>query len=248
MDGSATLMQWRMRLADLRGRGVYAGYPNQYRCVFIHIPKTAGSSIVLSLFGEGSRHVSYREYESANPKKFRRYFKFAFVRNPWDRLVSSYFYLRNGGSGGQDQVWFEQNLVGYTDFTSFVRCWLTKENIWSWTHFKPQYYFICDPDLRPRMDFLGRVETIDADFQYVCERLGIAAELKRTNPSNHGHYSQYYTDELRERVATVYAKDIAIFGYEFNSPVSSLKLLQQNRSTGRDGRPVDEAVFPCTVP
>lgn len=247
MDDSSRLMQWRMRLADLRGRGVYAGYPNRHRCIFVHIPKTAGSSVVLSLFGEGSRHVPYHEYERANPRKFRRYFKFAFVRNPWDRLVSSYFYLRNGGSGGHDQVWSGRCLAGYTDFGSFVRGWLTKESIWSWVHFKPQHYFICDANLRVRMDFVARLETIDTDFRYICERLNIAAELKQTNPSNHRHYSEYYTDELRERVAAVYADDIAIFGYEFNSPVSSLKLLQQNRSTaGMAGTPSTKP--PCAVP
>src|ERR1700746_1966012 len=89
-------MRWRQRLADLRGRGVYAGYPNRFRCIFIHIPKTAGSSVVEVLFGERSRHIPYFEYEQANPGKFRRYFKFSFVRNPWDRLVFSYFFLRAG--------------------------------------------------------------------------------------------------------------------------------------------------------
>ena len=44
-------MLWRMRLADLRGRGVYAGYPNRHRCIFIHIPKNGGTSIAHSLFG-----------------------------------------------------------------------------------------------------------------------------------------------------------------------------------------------------
>ena len=218
MSDNSTLMQWRMRLADLRGRGVYAGYPNRHRCIFIHIPKTAGSSIALSLFGEGSRHVPYREYEKANRGKFHRYFKFAFVRNPWDRLVSSYFYLRQGGSGGRDQEWSERYLADYGDFDSFVGGWLNKENIWSWVHFKPQHYFVCDAGFRMRMDFVGRLETISADFRYICDRLCIAAELKRANPSAHRHYSEYYTDELRERVAAVYAEDIAIFGYQFDAP------------------------------
>lgn len=215
MNYNSQNLQLRARIADLRGRGPYSGYPNRHRCVFIHVPKTAGSSLVLSLFGEGSRHVPYREYEIANPDKFRRYFKFAFVRNPWDRLVSSYFYLRDGGSGGQDQVWSTQNLANYPDFDSFVRGWLTKENIWSWVHFKPQHYFICDANLKLRMDFVGRMERINTDFRYVCERLNIATGLQRIKSSDHHHYSEYYTDDLRERVASVYAEDIAIFGYRF---------------------------------
>jgi hypothetical protein len=64
------------------------------------------------------------------------------------------------------------------------------------------------------MDFVGRFETIDADFRHICERLNITAELKRTNTSDHLHYTEYYNDELRERVAAVYADDIATFDYQ----------------------------------
>jgi hypothetical protein len=73
------------------------------------------------------------------------------------------------------------------------------------------------------MDFVGRMENIDDDFRYICQRLGVAAELKVTNRSNHPPYSEYYADGLRERVAAVYAHDIAIFDYQFNQrPARSL--------------------------
>lgn len=215
-------MRWRMRLADLRGRGVYQGWPNAHRAIFIHIPKAAGTSVAQALFG-GSRHIPYFKYERANPYKFERFFKFSFVRNPWDRLVSTYFYLKNGGANEMDRRFAAENLIAYDSFTAFVEGWLSKENIWSWVHFKPQHYFICDADLRLRMDFVGRMETIDEDFGNVCRRLGIAAELKWTNRGDHRHYTDYYTDELRERVAAVYADDIRLFGYQFDSwPLRSL--------------------------
>ena len=87
----------RMRIADLRGRGVYRGYPDEHRCVFIHIPKAAGTSLTKTLFAAPSRHLQYTEYERANPKKFKKYFKFTFVRNPYDRLFSAYSFLKKGG-------------------------------------------------------------------------------------------------------------------------------------------------------
>src|SRR5947208_3465937 len=124
MDVRSKLIHLRMRIADLRGRGVYAGYPNRHRCIFIHIPKTAGSSIALSLFGEQLEHITYRDYQIANPRKFDRYFKFAFVRNPWDRVVSSYFFLRNGTMDEGNRAEAERLLAGYSDFGSFVRGWL----------------------------------------------------------------------------------------------------------------------------
>ena len=114
---------------DLRGRGVYSGYPNQYKCIFIHIPKAAGTAVTQALFGPVSRHVPYFEYEKANPRKFKRYFKFAFVRNPWDRLVSTYFFLKRGGLNEMDRQWAEKNLSVFDNFDSFVRGWVNEENI-----------------------------------------------------------------------------------------------------------------------
>lgn len=210
-------LRLRVRLADLRGRGVYAGWPNAHRAIFVHIPKTGGSSVAQALFGE-SRHVPYFEYEHASPGKFKRFFKFSFVRNPWDRLVSTFFFLKSGGMNEMDRRFATEQLAAYDGFAAFVGGWLTRENIWSWVHFRPQHYFVCDADLRPRMDFVGRMETIDADFRTVSTRLGIEAELKWTNRGNHRHYAEYYSHELRERVAAVYADDIATFGYKFKSP------------------------------
>ncbi len=226
-DINSVGMRWRERIADLRGRGAYEGWPNANRAIFIHIPKTAGSSVAQALFG-GSRHLPYFEYERINPRKFKRFFKFAFVRNPWDRLVSTYFFLKNGGVNEMDRRFAAENLAAHDNFAAFVEGWLNEKNIWSWIHFKPQHYFICDANLRICVDFVGRTETIDADFRHVCRRLGIAAELQLTNRSDHRPYTEYYSDELRDRVAAVYANDIALFGYQFDSqPARSLASLDR---------------------
>ena len=137
-------MWLRYRVMDLRGRGVYSQFADEFRCIFIHIPKTAGTSVSETLFGRASRHVPYFEYERANPWKFRRYFKFAFVRNPWDRLVSTYFFLHKGGMNEADRRWAAQHIPAYPDFDTFVRDWVTPGNVRSWVHFLPQHYFICD--------------------------------------------------------------------------------------------------------
>jgi len=207
-------MRVRERIADLRGRGPYQGWPNAHRAIFIHIPKTAGYAVAQALSHQPS-HMPYSTYENVNPRKFERFFKFTFVRNPWDRLVSCYFFLKQGGMTDLDKRFADDNLAAYDTFESFVDGWLTEQNIWSWVHFKPQFSFICDASMRVRMDFVGRMETIEADFRYVCQRLNVAAELKRRNASEHRPYTEYYSDTLRERVAAVYADDIALFGYRF---------------------------------
>jgi len=215
-------LRLRERVADLRGRGIYQGWSNANRAIFIHIPKTAGSSIAQAL-SIHSRHVPYIEYERVNRHKFQRFFKFAFVRNPWDRLVSTYFFLKSGGVNEMDRRFAAEELTGYDSFAAFVEGWLSEKNIWSWVHFKPQHYFICDAALRVRMDFVGQTENIAADFRTLCERLGMAADLKWINRGAYNPYGDYYTDALRDRVATVYDDDIKIFGYRFEGDAASLR-------------------------
>jgi len=210
-------MGLRSRIADLRGRGVYSEFADEYRAIFIHVPKAAGTSVTQALFNRPARHVPWQDYFEANPRKFNRYFKFAFVRNPWDRLVSTYFFLKAGGLNAMDRDWAAANLGPYPDFDAFVRGWLTRENAATWVHFKPQRSWICDDEGVCRMDFVGRFETLDRDFQVVARRLGCARPLEKGNRSEHRPYHDYYTPETRDRVADVYAADIDLFGYRFDT-------------------------------
>jgi len=209
-------MHWRARIADLRGRGVYAAHANDHGCIFIHIPKTGGSSVAQILFGKESRHISWDEYYIANPVKFRRLYKFAFVRNPWDRLVSTYFFLKNGGLNYLDRDWADRNLSGYPDFASFVRGWVSDVNINSWVHFRPQWQFVARETGELMVDYVGRFEKIDESFQDVARALNIKAELPMTNKGSHRHFTDYYDDETKEIVRKVYIRDIELFDYRFD--------------------------------
>lgn len=216
MELRSLVPMWlRYRLMEYRGRGIYSHFADEYQCIFIHIPKAAGTSVALTLFGQSSRHVPWFEYYQASPAKFESYFKFAFVRNPWDRLVSTYFFLKRGGIDPQDRIWAESNLAAYPTFESFVLGWLSPEAILTWVHFLPQHYFICDDSGKIMMDFVGRVENLEADYAMVAARLGCNRKLEKVNVGSQQHYSHYYTDASRELVGRVYAKDIALFGYAF---------------------------------
>lgn len=205
-----------MRLADFRGRGVYSGYPNAHRCVFIHIPKAAGTSLTKTLFAAPSRHLQYTEYERANPRKFRKYFKFTFVRNPYDRLYSAYTFLKKNGLNQLDRSWAAGNLASFPDFESFVHGWVTPDNIWSWVHFKPQHFWICDKSLKLQVDFVGRFERMDADVAIVQERLNLpVAPLPKINVTNRPRNGEDpYTEETRSIVAQVYRADFDLFNYD----------------------------------
>src|SRR5437868_3464466 len=112
------------------------------RCIFVHIPKSAGISIRHSLSLNLGSHTTLARYRSLLPPRvFENCFKFTFVRNPWDRLVSAFLFLKKGGKG--NEKWARKHLSAYDDFEAFVRQWVTRKNIWSFAHFRPQFQFIC---------------------------------------------------------------------------------------------------------
>jgi hypothetical protein len=159
--------------------------------------------------------VPYFEYERANPRKFSEYFKFTFVRNPWDRLLSAYMFLKKGGLNEMDRAWAETHLAPFETFDQFVLEWVNEENVWSWVHFIPQHHFICDTQGVVKMDFVGRQESIREDFDVVKQRLSIDIELPVLNKTRARSHHGYYTEETREIVSRVYARDIELFDYYF---------------------------------
>ncbi len=192
----------------------------------MHIPKCAGTSICRSLFGNiGINHLSIADYRVIfRREEFDSYFKFAFVRNPWDRLVDAYYFLKAGGLNERDKKWYEENLSAYKNFDSFVKVWVTPDNIKKYIHFRAQRDFICiKGDNTPVVDFIGYFENLDQDFTHVSNRIGISSELMHLNKTASGEkdYKAYYDNEMIEIVSDAYRDDIRILGYNFDN--SSLK-------------------------
>jgi len=189
---------------------------DEHQCIFIHITKTAGTSVAKSLFNHLPYHYTAIHYRVIYGRKtFNRYFKFAFVRNPWDRLYSAYRYLKSGGWNDEDKIWYESNLAEYNDFNDFVQKWLTADNIKKHIHFMPQHYFICDMNDRILIDYLAYFETINDDFKNIASQLNIKASISHHNANPSGSYLDIYNTESRNIVANVYSKDIVLFGYDF---------------------------------
>lgn len=187
------------------------------RSIFIHVPKSAGLAVSRALYGNlAGGHKTLNGYMNIfAPAELLYYFKFAFVRNPYDRLVSAYEFLRRGGITRNDKEFFEKELSQFSSFRNFVQGWLTDRSVWKGIHFKPQYHFVCDPANKLHLDFLGRFENLEADFQYVASRLGVSAALPRTNSSSRDSYEKYYDNETREIVSLVYRRDLEVLGYDF---------------------------------
>ena len=189
---------------------------DEHECIFIHITKTAGTSVAKSLFNYLPYHYTAIDYRVIYGKKtFDKYFKFAFVRNPWDRIYSAYRYLKSGGWNDEDKLWSENNLSEFDDFNQFVEGWLNRQNIKKHIHFTPQYQFVCDGKDRLLIDYLAYFETINDDFTKIARYLNIDTNIGHHNANPAESYLNIYSEKSHAIVAEVYSRDISMFGYNF---------------------------------
>ncbi|MCB1130452.1 MAG: sulfotransferase family 2 domain-containing protein [Verrucomicrobiae bacterium] len=196
---------------------------DDHRCIFIHVPKNGGISVANGLFGVNRMmggHFSVDFYETIFGTDFANYFKFAISRNPWDRLVSAYHFLKSGGLYHGDATWAVRHLAGFHSFHDFVDNWLDSSNLRKGIHFIPQYEFICDAHGRIAVDYVGRLEALDEAYAHISQRLNLHHRpLPHTNSSKRRtDYRTYYGDKQAEKVAAVYKRDIETFGYTFDPP------------------------------
>lgn len=192
------------------------------KCVFIHVPRAAGTSICHALFGHSAGgHRTAREYTRIFGEKFSSYYRFSFVRNPYARLVSAYEYLKRGGHPAwpKNRIFGNEVIGAYENFQSFVMEWLRPEKTqWPLPHFYPQTHFLLLDD-QLAVDFLGHVETIEEDFAAVCRHLDEDADLPtmNTTPVDCPPLKAYYdSDAVIQRVQEVYQSDFERFGYSRN--------------------------------
>ena len=195
---------------------------NKY--LFIHIPKTGGDCLKTNLSIDGN--FIYTKHKNINTLgrqfKLECYFKFAFVRNPWDRFISAYFYLKQAGINPNHEwsrdIW-KSNIINndFDTFSKFVRSGVWKT--FGWFHFWPQYDFIVNRRNKDiGVDFIGRFENLQEDFDKVCNHIGLPPQkLIPTNTSRHKHYTEYYDHDTKKIIGHYYRKDIEYFRYEFKN-------------------------------
>jgi len=209
----------RHRVTHSNEYGSYEPF-DKNKAIFVHIPKCAGISLNKTLFNSvGGGHTTLDQYIHVfEPKNFQEYFKFTVVRNPWDRVVSAYTFLQKGGINKWDKKFFDNTLSQFESFEDFVLNWLTPANIKTHLHFKEQHGFFIDKYRKTSVDYIGYLENIAEDFDYIANRIGCKQTLNIENAVKRADYKDFYNEKTRAHVGNIYKTDIELLNYDFDGP------------------------------
>ena len=201
--------------------------------IYIHVYKVAGTSIrtVLQQYDDlnysdfplvenikfylGKRiplfsrwamdHINAQKIkDNLQEKIYNSYFKFAFVRNPWDWQVSLYHYMLQYKEHPQHKI-----ISKMKSFDEYVE--------WRINHdMGLQKDFLYDANGKILVDFIGKFENLQEDFNTICSRIQInLTALPLANSSKHTHYKDYYNKHTKDLINNAFQKDIEIFKYDF---------------------------------
>jgi len=200
--------------------------------LFIHIPKCAGESMthVLKPYaldylkvntrfteyikdrGQLPVHLTYQDISDSVKVNLNDYYLFAFVRNPWERYVSLYAYFRRMERHIMHQRCKSQFFSEFINDVVEEKTLISHYNLDS----RPQTDYIRRSQFLKQLDFIGRVENLDKDFDLVCRRLDIENPgLSKLNMDSHEPYQTYYSNLLRDKVTAYCREEIEVFGYTY---------------------------------
>jgi hypothetical protein len=200
------------------------------RCIFVHIPRCAGTSIEDVIWPGprsekdlwmgfvdrhhnryqtgGLQHLRASQIRDAvGTARFDSYLKFAVVRNPFDRAVSQFSYMHRRPD--------LREFIGMDEDASFAE-YLHLTGRRSHVQWEKQCSFLCDEDGVLLVDLIARYERLDEDMAGVFANLGLTGvELPRLNGTEHAPYREHYRPEVRRQVEERYRDDLDRFDYGF---------------------------------
>lgn len=196
--------------------------------LFIHIQKTAGTSIKENLLQEeGTEYLHYPHtmIRDANlTARQQQLFKFAFVRNPWDRLYSWYSMIVNIGPEKTFYNYIHRNCCNFSGFLDLTGVIVDDPYEFFNTNVPNvksiafnQLDYLTDNDGKLNVDFIGRFENLQEDYNFVCKTLNLKnVPLRRLNRSTNSDYRKFYSSKDAEKVYKLYQRDVEYFGYKFS--------------------------------
>jgi hypothetical protein len=138
-------------------------------------------------------------------------YKFAFVRNPWDHLVSLYHFMLS-----DPEIPRHAEVKALPGFEAFLEWAIAEPAPFPKGITKHQSAMLTDRDGKLLIDFVGHYETLHQDFAQICRHVGIEVRLPHLNRSHHRDYRSYYDDRTRALVQDHFRPDIDLFGYAFD--------------------------------
>lgn len=191
------------------------------KIIFIHIPKTAGSSIEHLLRDEGkyeldfigvrngrsTHHYMGIELKMILKELYPTYYKFSFVRNPYDRLISEYFWCRINNVGHKFNKTFDEFLDYVEDVIKNKKFFKPIEN----DHFIPQYSFLFFNN-KLIVNNIFKYEDLEKVVPLIKKRLKIKTSLQHLNKSVKNEIT--LTQEQKDRIYNLYQIDFETFNYE----------------------------------
>ena len=210
---------------------------HDYKLIFVHIPKTGGSSIEHALAESlgieldvtvddkdlftgwddvnyiWRQHATIEEVNDLYEGELKDYISVAFTRNSWSRAVSDFLWLSHELNISESE--FVDYLTEEGKFKEALDC-NSKQSSKRYDHIQPQSEFITINN-QPAVDYIGSFENIQHDFDVMCELIGVDdVELPHHKKGEYDKSCvEYYDDETKQLVAEKYAKDIECFGYKF---------------------------------
>jgi len=151
-------------------------------------------------------HINARQIRAIlGEETFTSFFKFAFVRNPYERFISYCAFMgRDGAFHANPQRFIRQVIAAARPPYELL--------------FRPQSDFLVDPSGKLEMDYVGRTEEMQASYDHICARLGVSSEmLEHANASTHARYQDYYDPDVRQWVGSFYRRDLEMFDYRFDA-------------------------------
>ena len=210
MNSPSSLKNYFSKLLHIKPSPLRQGSHGPF--IFIHINKTAGTSIGNAIGLPVKHHQTAREIiTSIGKDKWNEAYKFTLVRNPWDKVVSHYEYRKK-----RNKTELATRNVAFAEWVK--KTYGPEKDPFYYNNrraFQAQVEWLKDDEGKVDIDFIGKFESINEDFEQIKSAIGLEASLPHLNASKRAGYQSYYDDETREIVARWFSEDIATFGYEF---------------------------------
>jgi hypothetical protein len=201
-----------------------------YKLIYLNLPKTGCSSVKKSLLDKLKNEEVHLQNEldihslfgnmshfGKLPAKYKDYYMFTFVRNPFTRVVSGYLNKFRDFERIKKHGFLYQGYMGdiFTldmEFDEYVRNMVKIPHAFAEKHFRPLYHSVSVNATKP-VDYIGKFQTMAEDFKFIQEKFELPP-LPHLNKSNSYDYRTYYTPELVELVYQYYKQDIEQFDYQ----------------------------------